>query len=144
MARTYSTDWFFEREFADGTTDQLNFHGSFDLSIIEGIGSVPVEYFTQQSALGEGLRVTGYNLGERNLIFTIVSVGNESLEETYNNRSRLLDFARPNQYKPVKAVVNKPDGNSYSISVYPAEGAAFAPDGPGRCKLSSADNMDFI
>ena len=129
MARTYSTNWFFEREFADGTIDRLNLLGEFILSQVEGIGSVPVEYFTQQSALGEGLRVTGYSLGERNLIFNIIAIGNSSAEERDENRRRLLDFARPNQYKPVQAIVSKPSGARYSISIYPAEGAVFSPDG---------------
>ena len=128
MARFYSEGWFFEQEFADGTINRLDLTAGFVLSQSEGLGSIPVEYYTQQAALGDGIRISGYSLGERNLIFTIVSLGNYTLEERDEKRMRLLDFARPNQYKPVKAVVTKANGKRYFISIYPAEGAAFTPD----------------
>ena len=135
-------DWHFERDLADGTTDTLLLGGKFKLGRVEGTASISTEYEVQRAPQGDGVRVLGHYIPERPLNFVILSTDNATEEERDVAKRRVLEYVRPNLYKPVRAIVTYVTGQRYAIDIRPGEGAVFSPD--AFAGTSFQDSLSFI
>lgn len=75
----------------------LIFSGEFFLQAIGGMGMPPIDYQTRQGYRQQGSSVVAYTLKERPLQLAITTTSNIDRSEFWRERSRLLDYMRPNR-----------------------------------------------
>ena len=121
----YGDNWYFEVPQADGTIKKTALTGRWGLADRGGFGSPPHEYITQTHYGSTGERVLQYNLGPRSLTFTITNSDIDTRSEYWAEREELLNIARPNQYEPVRIIVNRTDGTKRALDIRPDGGAEF-------------------
>ena len=123
----YGKSWRFERTLANGEIDKLELVHNFALIQRGGFGAPPLEYRTQQSLQGVGERVLDYQVNTRTVTFEIASTENATQADLDAARRRLIEFAKPNQVEPVRAIITRTDGSSRAIHIRPLDAAAFNP-----------------
>ena len=119
------SDWRFERELPDSTIEVMQLSHSFLLLAPSGFGQPATEWQTQRALQGVGERVLGYQIGVRNITLEIASLENTSMTELNIAKRRLIEFAKPNQHKPIYVVVTQEDGSKFASYLRPLEGASF-------------------
>ena len=75
----------------------LFFTGEYFLQSINGLGMPPIDYQTRQGYKQQGSSVVAYSLKERAIQLAITTTTNQERSEFWRERSRILDYLRPNR-----------------------------------------------
>ena len=106
-----------------GRTESLKFSGDWHLVSVDGLGSLEVE---REGTVVQGIDgeiSSGYMTQPRSLELGVLYTGARNQREYYEARQNLLDFVRPNQYKPVRLYVTLPTRQVFYIDIVGNPGA---------------------
>lgn len=77
--------------------EALFFSGEFFCQAFGGFGMPPISYQTRQGYRQQGSSVVAFTLSERPIQLSIVTTTNQLRSEFWRERSRILDYLRPNR-----------------------------------------------
>ena len=123
MRQLPSILWYLELTQGSSVVSKLEFKLDWRLADIEGAGSPPIQHNTVRLYGIGGDLSSSYQIESRPLILGVFYKGARTQKDYYLARKKLLDFVRPNQYKPVKLYVTLPDRETYALKVAPSPGA---------------------
>lgn len=92
---------------------------------VSGTGTPPVEYVTKTSYLQDGATPLSLRLGVRALSLELYNTTTEDKEAYWDLRRELVNFLYPEIGKPLTLSLSQPNGETYSIEVYPDPGIDF-------------------
>lgn len=131
----YGEAWHIEVEDADGTIRKLHLTRPWGTPVQGNFGSPLIEHEVDETLQGHVWEYLGYKISPREIGFKIVRKTAGTRLEFWAQRAELLDFLRPNQFKPAKLILSRGDGQRRALTIYPDPGAPFPPKNTGDWTL---------